>query len=41
MNNTIYYVPSKFPNIQYHKLLRPITKQAKKDKKTIKINKTN
>jgi len=25
MNNTIYYIRSKIPHIQYHKLLHPIT----------------
>jgi len=39
MNNTIYYIPSNIPNIQYHKLLHPITKQTKRDKKLLKSTK--
>jgi len=40
MNNTIYHIPSNIPDIQYYKLLHPITKQ-RDTKKSISFNKTN
>jgi len=41
MSDTICQIPSNIPNIQRYKQLYSLTRETKKGKKTLSINKTN